>query len=91
MHTAPQFAKAEYCSGYGLYFVDALCFNQAVGGATRHRELRRLGSYEYSIDGGTTWIVFTSPVTINNLLPSATPYAILVRDDATDICPAQVM
>jgi gliding motility-associated-like protein len=72
-------------------FIDAVCFNQAVGGATVTVNSGGAAPFEYSVDGGTSWIVFTSPVTINNLMPSASPYSILVRDDATDLCPAQVM
>jgi gliding motility-associated-like protein len=72
-------------------FVNAVCFNKAVGGATVTVTSGGAAPFEYSINGGTSWIVFTSPVTINNLMPSATPYSILVRDDATDLCPAQVM
>ncbi len=72
-------------------FVDATCFDQPVGGATITVTSGGASPYEYSVDGGLTWTVFTSPVTINNLMPSATDYSILVRDDATDLCPAEVL
>ncbi len=71
-------------------FVDAKCFNQAVGQATVTVTSGGTSPYEYSLDAGTTWISFTSPVTITSLMPAATPYSILVRDDASDLCPAQV-
>jgi len=47
--------------------------------------------YQYSLDAGTSWITFTSPVVITNLMPAPAPYAILVRNNAADLCPAQVM
>lgn len=72
-------------------FVDALCFNQPVGSALVTVNSGGAAPYEYSIDGGTTWVAFTSPGTVNNLMPNPSPYSILVRDDASDLCPAQVM
>ncbi|MBS1680198.1 MAG: gliding motility-associated C-terminal domain-containing protein [Bacteroidetes bacterium] len=72
-------------------FVNAKCFNQAVGQATLTVNSGGTSPYEYSLDAGTTWVSFTSPVVVNNLAPAVTPYSILVRDDATDQCPAQVM
>ena len=71
-------------------FVDAKCFNQPVGQATVTVTSGGTSPYEYSLDAGTTWVSFTSPVTITNLMPAAAPYSILVRDDASDLCPAQV-
>jgi hypothetical protein len=71
-------------------FVDAICFNQAVGQATVTVTSGGASPFEYSLDAGTTWVSFTSPVTITNLMPAAAPYSILVRDDAADLCPAQV-
>jgi len=71
-------------------FVDAKCFNQAVGQATITVNSGGTSPYEYSLDAGATWISFTSPVTITNLMPAPSPYSILVRDDASDLCPAQV-
>jgi gliding motility-associated-like protein len=71
-------------------FVDAKCFNQAVGQATITVTSGGTSPYEYSLDAGTTWISFTSPFTITNLMPAPSPYSILVRDGASDLCPAQV-
>jgi gliding motility-associated-like protein len=71
-------------------FVDAKCFNQAVGQATITVTSGGTSPYEYSLDAGTTWISFTSPFTITNLMPAPAPYSILVRDGASDLCPAQV-
>ena len=45
--------------------------------------------YQYSVDAGVTWITFTSPTNIS-LMPSPSPYSILVRNDSLDQCPAQV-
>ena len=72
-------------------FVDAKCFNQPVGEATITVNSGGSAPYEYSIDGGANWISFTSPVTLNTLIPGPAPYSILVRDDPADVCPAQVM
>lgn len=70
-------------------FVDALCFGQATGEATLTVTSGGASPYEYSIDAGITWVTFTSPHTITNLPPNGT-YSILVRDDASDTCPAEV-
>ena len=72
-------------------FVDASCFNQPVGGATITVTSGGTAPFEYSVDGGSSWITFTSPASVNNLIPSPAPYSILVRDGAADVCPAQVM
>ncbi len=70
-------------------FVDATCFGKPTGQA----KLTITGGnapYEYSVDGGTTFIgSLISGNTINNLPPNGT-YNILVRDDVTDLCPATV-
>ncbi|MCX7637254.1 MAG: gliding motility-associated C-terminal domain-containing protein, partial [Cyclobacteriaceae bacterium] len=70
-------------------FVDAACFGQPTGQATLTVISGGASPYEYSIDAGANWISFTSPHTITNLPPNGT-YSILVRDDASDLCPAQV-
>ncbi|GIV35681.1 MAG: hypothetical protein KatS3mg032_0060 [Cyclobacteriaceae bacterium] len=70
-------------------FVDATCFGQPTGQATITVTSGGASPYEYSIDGGLNWIPFTSPHTITNLPPNGN-YSILVRDDATDQCPAEV-
>lgn len=87
-HTLPVQATVQASASN---FVDANCFNQPVGGATVTVNSGGAAPYDYSIDGGSTWITFTSPVVINNLMPAAAPYAILVRDGVGDVCPAQVM
>ncbi|MGC4023166.1 MAG: gliding motility-associated C-terminal domain-containing protein [Cyclobacteriaceae bacterium] len=71
--------------------MDAKCFNQAVGQATVTVNSGGASPYYYSLDAGTTWVSFTSPFTITNLMPAAAPYSILVGDDPSDPCPAQVM
>ncbi len=70
-------------------FVDAKCFNQAVGQATLTVTSGGASPYEYSTDAGINWVSFNSPVTITNLMPAAAPYQILVRNDASDLCPSQ--
>jgi large repetitive protein len=69
-------------------FVDALCFNQPVGGATLTVSSGGSAPFAYSVDNGANWISFTSPVIVNNLLPGS--YSILVGDDPSDPCPASV-
>jgi len=71
-------------------FVDAQCYNQAVGQATITVNSGGTSPYSYSLDNGVTWVSFTSPYTISNLMPSPSPYSILVADDPSDACPAQV-
>ncbi|HEX5171392.1 MAG TPA: gliding motility-associated C-terminal domain-containing protein [Cyclobacteriaceae bacterium] len=68
--------------------VDAICFGAATGRVT----LTITGGnspYEYSLDGAT-WTSVLSGGTIDNL-PSSGTYPILVRDDNTDLCPAEVL
>lgn len=72
-------------------FVNANCFNQAVGQATITVTSGGNSPYVYSLDNGVTWVSFTSPFVIPNLMPAAAPYSILVADDPADLCPAQVM
>jgi large repetitive protein len=70
-----------------LSFVDATCFGKPNGQA----KLTITGGnspYEYSVDGGATFTKgLVSGNIIGNLPPNGT-YNILVRDDATDLCPA---
>jgi gliding motility-associated-like protein len=70
-------------------FVDAFCFGEPTGQATITVTSGGASPFEYSIDAGANWITFTSPHTITNLPPNGT-YSILVRDDASDLCPAEV-
>jgi gliding motility-associated-like protein len=69
--------------------VDALCYGDPSGKVT----LTITGGnspYEYSVDG-TTWVQgLISGGEISGLPPNGT-YPILVRDDDTDLCPAEVM
>jgi hypothetical protein len=71
-------------------FVNSPCYNQAQGQATITVTSGGNSPYVYSLDNGATWVSFTSPATITNLMPAANPYSILVADDAADQCPAQV-
>ncbi|MFM7488562.1 MAG: hypothetical protein ACKO13_16745, partial [Cytophagales bacterium] len=71
-------------------FVDAPCNGQSTGSAKITITSGGTPPYEYSINGGTTFIGgLVSGNTINNLPPNGT-YNILVRDDASDQCPATV-
>ncbi len=70
--------------------VDAKCFGQPTGQARITVNSGGNSPYEYSLDG-VLWTSFVSPVTLTNLPPSATPYNVLVRDDASDNCPAEVL
>ncbi|MBS1489188.1 MAG: gliding motility-associated C-terminal domain-containing protein, partial [Bacteroidetes bacterium] len=72
-------------------FVNAQCFGQPVGQATVTVTSGGTSPFAYSLDNGTTWTSFTSPVVITNLKPAPAPYSILVADDPSDPCPAQVM
>jgi len=68
-------------------FVNAQCFGQPTGQAT----VTVTGGnspYQYSIDG-SKWTDFVSGAVLDDLPPNGT-YNILVRDDATDGCPAEV-
>ncbi|MFM7857582.1 MAG: hypothetical protein ACKO96_38075, partial [Flammeovirgaceae bacterium] len=71
-------------------FVDAPCNGQSTGSAKITITSGGTPPYEYSIDGGATFISgLVSGNIINNLPPNGT-YNILVRDDASDQCPATV-
>ncbi|HEY3403439.1 MAG TPA: gliding motility-associated C-terminal domain-containing protein [Ohtaekwangia sp.] len=64
------------------------CFGEPTGQAVLTVTSGGNSPYEYSIDG-TTWTTFVSGGLISNLPPNGT-YNILVRDDASDVCPAEV-
>src|SRR5690606_10627526 len=69
--------------------VDALCYGDPSGMVT----LTITGGnspYEYSIDG-TTWIEGLISGGQATGLPANGTYPILVRDDASDLCPAEVI
>ena len=71
-------------------FVDAACFGEASGRATITILSGGASPFDYSIDG-TNWITDrTSPIQIDDLPPNGT-YSILVRNDATDQCPDEVI
>jgi len=72
-------------------FVDAKCFNEPVGQATLTVTSGGTSPYAYSVDNGSTWTAFTSPMTVTNLPPAASPYSILVADDDVTLCHSQVM
>jgi gliding motility-associated-like protein len=70
--------------------VNASCFGESTGQATLSVLSGGNAPYEYSLNNGANWTSFTSPHTVTNLAPDGT-YSILVRDDATDQCPDEVM
>ena len=72
-------------------FVDAKCFNEPVGQATLTVTSGGTSPYAYSVDNGSSWIAFTSPITVTNLPPAVNPYSILVADDNAGLCSSQVM
>lgn len=69
-------------------FVDALCFGQPTGQAVFTVTSGGSSPFEYSLDG-STWITFLSGQTITTLPPNGT-YPVLIRDGASDQCPATV-
>lgn len=74
-------------TGTASAFVDAGCFGTPTGSAT----LTVTGGnspFEYSIDG-VIWTSFLSGQVVTDLPPNGT-YNILVRDDASDVCPDEV-
>ena len=69
--------------------VDALCYGEATGAVT----MTITGGnspYEYSLDGLTWFEGLVSGGQITGL-PSSGTYPVLIRDDASDLCPAEVM
>ncbi|MFA0964829.1 gliding motility-associated C-terminal domain-containing protein, partial [Roseivirga sp. BDSF3-8] len=70
-------------------FVDAACYGENTGQARLNIANHTGGSAEYSFDGGAQWYSFVDNQVVNNLPPNGI-YTILVRDDATDQCPAEV-
>jgi gliding motility-associated-like protein len=71
-------------------FVDATCFGTSTGRAQITINSGGSSPYEYSVDGGANWIPnLVSGDVVSNLPPNGT-YNILIRDDASDACPAEV-
>ncbi|MBT1686601.1 T9SS type B sorting domain-containing protein [Dawidia soli] len=69
--------------------VDAVCFGEPTGKA-KFTVVGGNSPYQYSLDGGATWIDnFVSGNTIDALAPNGT-YNILFRDSDTDLCIATV-
>ena len=68
-------------------FEDAACFDQAVGRATISITQGGNAPYEYSSDAGVSWNAIPADNILKDLPPLGT-YNVLVRDDATDTCPA---
>jgi gliding motility-associated-like protein len=70
-------------------FKDASCYDEANGEAL----ITVTGGhspYEYSVDNGNNWEEFSSGQVLTTLPPNGT-YPVLVRDDASDLCPAGVI
>lgn len=62
-------------------FTDVACYGEATGTITIENTSGGSGSYEFSINGGTTWQASSS----FNLLPAGS-YSVMMRDAATPSC-----
>ena len=69
-------------------FVDAVCNGQPTGQAVLTVLSGGNSPFEYSLDG-IVYTTFVSGQNITNLPPNGT-YPILIRDDASDLCPYSV-
>ena len=67
---------------------DIACFGSPTGGTARITVTGGANPYEYKV-GSDPWISFNSGDQIQGL-PAGVDYSILVRDDATDLCPFSV-
>ncbi len=74
-----------------LSTTDVSCFNEPEGSVTIEILSGGNAPYEYSLDGILWRQVTTSVFTVSGLSPEDSPIGILVRDDASDQCPEEVM
>ncbi|MGB5977616.1 MAG: gliding motility-associated C-terminal domain-containing protein, partial [Cyclobacteriaceae bacterium] len=81
--------NATAVTAFATDFADAACYGENSGQARLHVELNTEGYAEYSFDGGTSWFSFVNMQLVDNLPPNG-DYTILVRDNDTDRCPAEV-
>ncbi len=70
--------------------VDSECFNEPDGQATIEILSGGNAPYEYSLDGILWNQALTSVFTVTNLSAADSPIGILIRDDASDVCPEEV-
>ena len=69
---------------------DSECFNEPDGTATIEILSGGNPPYEYSLDGILWNQALTSVFTVDNLSAANSPIGILIRDDASDVCPEEV-
>ncbi len=74
-----------------LSTTDAACFDQPDGSVTVEVLSGGNAPYEYSLDGILWRQVTTSVFTVDGLSPQDSPIGILIRDNASDQCPEEVM
>ncbi len=74
-----------------LSVTDVTCFDAPEGSVTIEILSGGGAPYEYSLDGILWRQATTSIFTVDNLSPQDSPVGILIRDDASDLCPEEVM
>lgn len=74
-----------------LNVTDVTCFDAPDGTVTIEVLSGGNAPYEYSLDGILWRQTTTSVFTVENLSPQDSPVGILIRDDASDLCPEEVM